>query len=54
MSFAEGILNGKSAIVTGGATGIGSSIVRKLGTLGAKVGIVSRKEENLIAAVRAF
>lgn len=54
MSYAEGILNGKSAIVTGGATGIGSYIVRKLGTLGAKVGIVSRKEENLIEAVKKF
>ena len=54
MSFAEGILNGKSAIVTGSATGIGSYIVRRLGTLGASVGIVSRKEENLIAAVKAF
>ena len=36
MSFADGILNGKGAIVTGGATGIGSYIVRKLGTLGAR------------------
>lgn len=54
MSFEAGILNGKSAIVTGGATGIGSFIVRKLGKLGAKVGIVSRKEENLLAAVKGF
>jgi NAD(P)-dependent dehydrogenase (short-subunit alcohol dehydrogenase family) len=54
MSFAAGILEGKSAIVTGGATGIGSFIVRKLGTLGANVGIVSRKEENLKAAVAKF
>ena len=54
MSFAEGILRGKSAIVTGGATGIGAFIVRKLGSLGANVGIVSRKEENLVAAVAGF
>ena len=54
MSFAPGILEGKAAIVTGGATGIGSHIVRKLGTLGARVGIVSRKEENLKAAVAGF
>ncbi|NKB34318.1 MAG: SDR family oxidoreductase [Pseudomonadales bacterium] len=54
MSFAPGILQGKSAIVTGGATGIGSFIVRKLGTLGAKVGIVSRKQENLLKAVKDF
>ena len=52
MSFASGILTGKSAIVTGGATGIGAFIVRKLGALGANVGIVSRKEDNLISAVQ--
>ena len=51
MSFASGILTGKSASVTGGATGIGSFIVRKLGALGANVGIVSRKEENLVSSV---
>ena len=50
MSFAPGILEGKTAVVTGGATGIGSYIARMLASLGAKVGIVSRKEENLKAA----
>ena len=54
MSFAPGILKGKSAVVTGGATGIGAHIVRMLGSLGANVGIVSRKESNLIAAANAF
>jgi peroxisomal 2,4-dienoyl-CoA reductase len=54
MSFAAGILEGKTAVVTGGATGIGSHIVRMLGSLGATVGIVSRKEEKLRAAVDAF
>lgn len=54
MSFAAGILEGKTAVVTGGATGIGSHIVRMLGLLGANVGIVSRKEEKLRAAVDAF
>lgn len=54
MSFAAGILQGKSAIVTGGATGIGACIVRKLGALGARVGIVSRKAENLEKATQQF
>ena len=54
MSFAPGILKGKTAVVSGGATGIGSHIVRMLGSLGANVGIVSRKEEKLRAAVSAF
>ncbi len=54
MSFTPGLLEEKCAIVTGGATGIGSHIVRQLGKLGAKVGIVSRKEENLQKAVNTF
>ena len=54
MSFVPDLLAGKHAIVTGGATGIGSHIVRKLGQLGASVGIISRKEENLQAAVKSF
>lgn len=54
MSYAPDLLAGKTAIVTGGATGIGAHIVRKLGMLGARVGIISRKEENLQAAVDAF
>ena len=54
MSFAAGTLKGKSAVVTGGATGIGAHIVRMLGSLGANVGIVSRKEDKLRSAVDAF
>lgn len=54
MSFAAGTLQGKKAVVTGGATGIGAHIVRMLGSLGANVGIVSRKEENLRTAAEAF
>jgi NAD(P)-dependent dehydrogenase (short-subunit alcohol dehydrogenase family) len=54
MSYAPDLLAGKAAIVTGGATGIGAHIVRSLGKLGARVGIISRKEENLQAAVDAF
>lgn len=54
MSFVAGTLSGKTAIVTGGATGIGAAIVRMLGQLGANVAITSRKEENLQAAVKRF
>ncbi len=54
MSFAENLLLGKTALVTGGATGIGAAIVRTLGKLGARVAISSRKEENLKAAVESF
>ena len=39
--------NGKTGIITGGATGIGFGIARELARLGAKVILASRKEENL-------
>ncbi|HYR28084.1 MAG TPA: SDR family oxidoreductase [Thermoanaerobaculia bacterium] len=39
------------AIVTGGATGIGNAIARKIAGLGGTVVLASRKEENLAKAV---
>ena len=41
-SFREGVLEGRSALVTGGGTGLGLQISRLLATLGAKVAIASR------------
>ena len=38
---------GKTGIITGGATGIGFGIARELARLGARVILASRKEENL-------
>lgn len=49
-TFAPGMLKGKTAFVTGGGTGIGFGIARTLGLLGARVAIVSRKEDVLLAA----
>ncbi len=49
--FTPDLLAGRSALVTGGATGIGKEICRVLGQHGAAVTMVSRKEENLLAAV---
>lgn len=50
-TFAREMLTGKTAFVTGGGTGIGFGIARTLGLLGARVVLVSRKEDVLVEAV---
>lgn len=45
--FAENILQGKVAFVTGGGTGITGGIARALAGHGARLAITSRKQENL-------
>jgi peroxisomal 2,4-dienoyl-CoA reductase len=50
--FDPKVLDGQVALVTGGATGIGKEICRVLGRHGARVAMVSRKRENLEAAVK--
>src|SRR5262245_6402289 len=47
--FNKDILQGKVAFVTGGGTGITGGVARAFAEHGAKLAIVSRKEENLIA-----
>jgi 2,4-dienoyl-CoA reductase [(3E)-enoyl-CoA-producing], peroxisomal len=46
--FADDILQGKVAFVTGGGTGITGGVARAFAEHGAKLAITSRKEENLI------
>ena len=47
--FADDILQGKVAFVTGGGTGITGGVARAFARHGARLAITSRKEENLIA-----
>jgi NAD(P)-dependent dehydrogenase (short-subunit alcohol dehydrogenase family) len=45
--FTPSLLKGKVAIVTGGGTGIGLAVARRLGQLGARIAFGSRNSENL-------
>ncbi|MDP3765855.1 MAG: glucose 1-dehydrogenase [Nanoarchaeota archaeon] len=45
--YEKNLLRDKVAIVTGGGTGIGKEIAKKLAGLGAKMAIAGRKEEHL-------
>lgn len=47
----EKTFEGRTGIITGGATGIGFAIARELTRIGARIVIASRKEENLKKAV---
>ncbi|HWS56453.1 MAG TPA: SDR family oxidoreductase [Pyrinomonadaceae bacterium] len=50
--FAEGVLEGLVAYVTGGGTGITGGVARALAEAGARVALVSRKMEHLEPAAR--
>ena len=52
--FRSDLFAGKTAIVTGGGTGIGFQITRELLALGCEVFICSRKKAKLDAAVAAL
>lgn len=52
--FAPGLFAEQVAIITGGGTGIGLAVAHELASLGAKVAIGSRKQENLDAGLTAL
>jgi NAD(P)-dependent dehydrogenase (short-subunit alcohol dehydrogenase family) len=47
--FSEALLKGRVAVVTGGGTGIGLAVAKRLGGLGARIVIGSRNSANLEA-----
>src|SRR5207244_1882819 len=52
--FADGILKGRVAFVTGGGTGITGGVARALAEAGANVALVSRSMEHLEPAAAAI
>jgi peroxisomal 2,4-dienoyl-CoA reductase len=52
--FADGILKGRVAFVTGGGTGITGGVARALAEAGANVALVSRSIEHLEPAAKAI
>jgi peroxisomal 2,4-dienoyl-CoA reductase len=52
--FAEGLLAGRVAFVTGGGTGITGGVARALAEAGARVALVSRKLEHLEPAAEVI
>ena len=52
--FADGILNGRVAFVTGGGTGITGGVARALAEAGANVALVSRSIEHLEPAAKSI
>jgi NAD(P)-dependent dehydrogenase (short-subunit alcohol dehydrogenase family) len=52
--FEPHLLNGQVAVITGGGTGIGLAIAKRLGSLGARIAIASRDAKNLEAGCAAL
>ncbi len=49
--FRDGLLNGKTAFVAGGSSGINLGVAQRLAEAGAKVAIISRSADKVAAAV---
>jgi NAD(P)-dependent dehydrogenase (short-subunit alcohol dehydrogenase family) len=52
--FEPHLLSGQVAVITGGGTGIGLAIAKRLGSLGARIAIASRDSKNLEAGCAAL
>lgn len=49
-TFREGLLKGKTTLITGGGTGLGRAMALRLSELGAKIGLLGRRAEPLAEA----
>lgn len=52
--FRPGVFDGQVVLITGGGTGIGLSVAREVGSLGAKVVIASRSQDKVDAGLRTL
>lgn len=52
--FQSDVLAGKTALITGGGSGIGAAIAMQLGRMGARVVIASRKAPRIAAAAKGI
>ena len=52
--FADNLLEGKVAVITGGGTGIGLATALEMASLGAKIAICSRKQEKMDQGAKAL
>ena len=50
-AFREGLLEGKTAFIAGGSSGINLGIAEKYASLGAKLAILSRSQDKIDAAI---
>jgi len=54
LCLAPGLLNGKTAWITGGGTGLGRAMAMRFAKLGARVGVSGRREDPLRETVEAI
>ncbi|MBM4345925.1 MAG: SDR family oxidoreductase [Deltaproteobacteria bacterium] len=52
--FQSNLLAGEVVLITGGGTGLGRAMAERMGALGAKVGVVGRREDPLRETVEAI
>ncbi len=52
--FQSDVLAGKTALITGGGSGIGAAIALQLGRMGARIVIASRKKDRIDAAAKGI